>query len=94
MVLATPSHLLPVLYPTIVHNVEAGELGPQLINKTVECRDQETDEVVTFTIQDYGTSHVKGEWFEIMYEDLTVLQITTVELKEMLANQVEDQYVC
>lgn len=42
--------------------------------------------IVEFTVQDCGTSHVKGGWFEIMYDDLTVLQITDREMTEMLAN--------
>ncbi|KAM6495573.1 hypothetical protein JOM56_008279 [Amanita muscaria] len=65
------------------------ELGPHLIDKTVRYHDQETGKIMELTIQDCGTSHLKGEWFEVEYDDLTVLQITAGELKEILANCVD-----
>ncbi|KAM6495574.1 hypothetical protein JOM56_008280, partial [Amanita muscaria] len=65
------------------------EPGPHLIDKTVRYRDQETGKIMELTIQDCGTSHLKGEWFEVEYDDLTVLQITAGELEEILANRVD-----
>jgi hypothetical protein len=51
-------------------------------------------DIIEFTIQDCGMSHLKGEWFEIMYEDDEgVLQITTREMKEMLADRVDKAYI-
>lgn len=86
---ALPSHLLSAVYPPSADSATKRELGPHLINETVRYRDQETGKIMESTVQDYGTSHVKGEWFEVMNDDLTVLQITAGELKEMLANRVD-----
>ncbi|KIL68299.1 hypothetical protein M378DRAFT_158836 [Amanita muscaria Koide BX008] len=66
------------------------ELGPHLIDKTVRYRDQETGKIMELTIQDCGTSHLKGKWFEVEYDDLTVLQITSGKLEEILANRVDE----
>ncbi|KAM6495575.1 hypothetical protein JOM56_008281 [Amanita muscaria] len=84
-----PSHLLSAIYPALAGSTTTRELGPHLIDQTVRYRDQGTGKIMELTIQDCGTSHLKGEWFEVMYDDLTVLQITARELKTILANRVD-----
>jgi hypothetical protein len=87
-----PPHVVAALCPGRAGSQperEDHKLGPHLLDQTFRYLDQETDLVMEFTIQDCGTSHLRGEWFEVEYDDLTVLQITAGELKEMLANRVE-----
>lgn len=87
-------HLLPILYPSLSDNATVRkdcEPGPHLIGQKVRCHDREMGDIIEFTIQDCGTSHLKGEWFEIMYEhDEGASQITAREMKVMLDDRVDE----
>jgi hypothetical protein len=83
-----PPHLVAAFYPGRAER-EGRQVGPHLVGQTFRYLDQKTGSIAKFTIKDCGTSHLRGEWFEIEGEDLRVLQITPEELEEMLANRVE-----
>lgn len=74
---------------TAVHEDHKLELGPHFINQTIRFRDPKTGKVVECKVQDCGTSHIKGDWFEVVYDDMKNSQVMARELKEMLANRVE-----
>ena len=85
-----PSHLASAFFPN--HSAGAvdlvGEFGPHLLGTTIKCRDQETLEVIECTIQDYGTSQLRGNWYEVVYGEAEERRITAQEMKEMLDNLV------
>jgi hypothetical protein len=87
-----PSRLVDAMYPrhTTSGRAKGGELGPHLVGQTIRFRDQKTDFVVECTIQDCGTSHLRGEWFEVIYGAATgSQQISKLELRDIMANYVQ-----
>ena len=66
------------------------ELGPHLIGQTIQFRDHKTDSVVDCTIEDCGTSHLRGEWYEVVYGAATEShQISKAELRDIMASRVQ-----
>lgn len=65
------------------HHIE-----PDLIGTTIRTLNGQTGEIVGCTIQDYGTSELRGDWFEVVYDDERELRISRGEMDEMLALRV------
>jgi hypothetical protein len=79
-----PSHLERVFYmETTTHE----DLGPNLMGQTIRFRDQTTGETMECTVQDCGTSKLRGDWFEVVFDD-EEMQITTEEMKEILLSSI------
>ena len=82
-----PSHLERMLYPeTTAHDTSHDE-GPNLIGQTIRFRDQTTGGTMECTVQDCGTSKLRGDWFEVVFGDEEV-RITSEEMKEMLSSRI------
>jgi hypothetical protein len=80
-----PTHIQSVLFPT---SQEYGVDIGQLIGTTIRFADGETGEIAECSIQDCGTSQLRGDWVEVMYNDGRELQIPLKEMNEILANRV------
>ena len=63
-----PSHITSVFYPTDVNERDDGNFWPKLGQK-IRFRKPESGQIVQCTVQDYGTSKLKGNWFEVLYDD-------------------------
>jgi hypothetical protein len=71
-----PSHLEP-------------DLGPNLMDQTILFRDQVSGKTTECTVQDYGTSRLRGDWFGVVFGDEdSEVQITEDEMKEILSSRV------
>ena len=82
-----PSHLERTLYPeTTAHDTSLDE-RPNLIGQKIRFRDQTTGEMMECTVQGYGTSKLRGDWFEVVFGDEEV-RITAEEMKEILASRI------
>jgi hypothetical protein len=78
-----PPHLERVFYKeTTTHE----DLGLSLMGQTIRFRDQTTGETKECTIQDFGTSKLRGDWFEVVFGDEEV-RVTTEEMKEILSSR-------
>ena len=78
-----PSHLERMLYL----DATAHDDGTNLIGQTIRFRDQTTGETMECTVQDCGTSKLRGDWFEVVFGDKE-MRITTEEMKEMLSSRI------
>ena len=89
-ILATP-HLRSAFFPgSTVHEVDTG-IGPHLVDTTVRYLDQETGEITECYVQDYGTSELRGDWVEVVYDDERELRISAAEMDEILANRIRSR---
>jgi hypothetical protein len=82
-----PTHLQSTFYPTSTGDavdIEHG-IGPNLIGTTIGLIDEKTGEVTKCTVQDFGTSHLQGDWVDVVYDDGRESRMLQ---KEMLANRV------
>ena len=80
-------HLGSAFFPTSTEGaVDSGHgIGPDLVGTAIGLVDEETGEVTKCIVQDFGTSHVRGDWVEVVYDDGRELRMSK---KEMLANRV------
>jgi hypothetical protein len=81
-----PPHLQSAFFPT--STVHAVVIGPHLIGTTFSFLDGKSGEIMKCTVQDYGTSQLRGDWVEVISNDTTELRISPEEMKDMLANRV------
>ena len=64
--------------------------APSLVNRSVFFRDQQRDTILEVTVLDCGTSHLKGDWFEIQDDGASESKmITASELEDIMANRVQ-----
>lgn len=54
----------------------------------VRYRDPDTKTVMEFTVTDLGTSHVKGDWFEVQYGEEPEVMVSRMEMAAILANRI------
>jgi hypothetical protein len=57
-----------------------------LLDKPFHFRDPRTGKATECTLVDYGTSRMRGDWFEVVYEDGKESQISDKEMNEILDN--------
>lgn len=77
-----PAHLISTYYPTLTK-----EPGDDLLGQTIRYRDSK-NEIKECTVDDYGTSRLKGDWFYVTYNDDVGTEVTASEMKSMLASRV------
>ena len=63
-----------------------GSLGYRVINQTYRVRNPVNNRVTTCTVVDFGVSHLRGEWFEVEFDDAPTSQITRKEMEDILAS--------
>jgi len=80
-----PPHLQSAFFPT--STVPAVVIGPYHIGTTFSFLDKTSGEIMECTIQDYGTSELRGDWVEVVYNNRE-LRISPGEVNDMLANRV------
>jgi len=86
-----PPHIIKAFFPDHASTANPPDgPGPHLLDTTIKFRDPETLKVIDYTIQDYGTSALMGDWYEVVYGDTDeiVMRITAKEMKEILDNSV------
>jgi hypothetical protein len=67
------------------------KIGAHLINQTIPFIDQEMGKIFMCMIHDYGTSHVRGEWYEVTYGGTAEPHIiSSVELEVIITNRVQE----
>ena len=62
--------------------------GLELIGSTICYHDGENGKIMEGTITDFGTSHLKGDWFLVIYDDDTAVEITASDMDDILKNRV------
>src|SRR6266852_5234155 len=77
-----PSYPRSAFSPT---SMEDGVGFQHLVGTTIRFPDDRTGEITDCTIQDCGTSHLRGDWIEVVYDDGRELRISP---EEMLARKV------
>ena len=64
--------------------------GSSLIDQSIRFLDQQRDTILEVTVLDCGTSHLRGDWFEILDEGASESRmITASELDDIMANRVQ-----
>ena len=77
------------MYPCRIAN-DDGEPALHLVGQTIWFHNHETNSIVKCTIQDCGTSVLRGDWFEVVYDGNTgSQQISKGEMKDIMANCVQ-----
>ena len=59
-------------------------LGSRVINQTYRVHNPVNNHVTTCTVVDFGVSHLRGEWFEVEFDDTSTSQITRNEMEDIL----------
>lgn len=62
------------------------------IGTTISYVDMESGKINKCTIQDYGTSQLKGDWVEVVYNDMTESRISQKEMEGILANRIQPEH--
>jgi hypothetical protein len=86
-----PPHLQSAFFSTSTEHYDGVEIDPRLIGTTISFFDGKTGKIMECTVQDYGTSQLRGDWVEVVYNDTRdseLLRISLGEMKEILANRV------
>jgi hypothetical protein len=81
-----PPHLQSAFFPELDSTKD--EIG-DLIGTTIHFLDGKSRMVMACTIQDCGTSRLRGDWVEVVYNETTEMRISPEEMKEILANRVQ-----
>ena len=76
---------LSKLLPSGVDATAYGSLGSRVVNQTYRVRNPANNRVSTCTVVDFGVSNLRGEWFEVEFDDESTSQITRNEMEEILA---------
>jgi hypothetical protein len=84
------------MYPTDIDDAkpapptERKKYGSSLIGQSIRFRGQERDTILEVTVLDCGTSHLRGDWFEILDDGASESKmITASELDDIMANRVK-----
>jgi len=80
-----PSYLVPVYFP----KANGDKRGLELIGSTIRYHDGKISKIMECTIADFGTSHLKGDWFLVTYDDDTAVEITASDMDDILKNRVD-----
>src|ERR1700729_1437257 len=86
MDMTLPPDLRSTFFPTSSSTAHAVIIEPHLIGTTFSFLNGKSGEIKQCTVQDYGTSQLRGDWVEVVYNDATELRISPEEMKDMLAN--------
>jgi hypothetical protein len=84
------------MYPANVDSAEPApgvnrqKYGSRLIGQTIRFREQQRDAILEVTMLDCGTSHLRGDWFEILDDGASESRmITAGELEDIMAKRVQ-----
>jgi hypothetical protein len=80
-----PQHLVPVVFP----GREPVKEAEQLLDTTIRYRDPKSKKVMSCTIDDYVTSHRRGELYVVTYDDGGEVEVSERKMQEMLRNRVD-----
>jgi hypothetical protein len=80
-----PPHLMCAIIPTSKEHVGNTECD---IGTTIRYLDIDRGKIMECTIQDYGTSELRGDWVEVVYDDEREMRISQGEMDEILANRI------
>ena len=64
------------------------DIGPHLIGTTINFVGEDTDEIMECTVKDYGTSHLQGDWVDVVYGDVRESRISREEMYDILVNRL------
>jgi hypothetical protein len=77
------AHLNPTLFPR--HKADELVLGQK-----IRYRDKRTGQIMECTVEDSGTSRLRGNWFLVLYgPEEREVEVTATQMEEMLVNRVE-----
>jgi hypothetical protein len=80
-----PLPLVPIHFP----KADVDKRGLELLGSTIRYHDGKNGKIMECTIDDFGTSHLKGDWFLVTYDDDTAFEITASDMNDILKNRVD-----
>jgi hypothetical protein len=81
-----PEHIKAAFFPKTAAEQGRMELGAKLIDKRIRYREDRSGEILECTVRDYGTSHLRGNFFTVVYGDETEDEVTERMMTKILGS--------
>jgi len=91
-----PPHILNAMLPTDIDTCEPApptemkKYGNSLVGQSIRFRDPRRNTILEVTVLDCGTSHMRGDWFEVLDGgESESKMISASDFEDIMANCVQ-----